>query len=137
MAELIPVEPFDIVIFGGTGDLATRKLFPALFGLWHRGYLPEKFLIAGVSNLDYTDDSFRELVTKSVEHYPEAAPDDPGRFAKNVFYQKADFGSPDEMKALDRRIEELEKGRGLPGNRLFYFAVAPSFFATLAQGVVE
>src|SRR5205823_13866815 len=94
-----PPEPASIVIFGGTGDLATRKLFPALFGLWHRGYLPDKFLLAGVSNLDYTDDSFRELVTKSVEHYPEADADEAGRFARNVFYQKADFGSPDDLKA--------------------------------------
>ena len=59
-----PPEPASIVIFGGTGDLATRKLFPALFGLWYGHYLPERFLIAGVSNLEFTDDSFRELVAK-------------------------------------------------------------------------
>ena len=133
-----PPEPASIVIFGGTGDLATRKLFPALFGLWHARYLPERFLIAGVSNLEFTDDSFRELVAKSVaEHNADATPDLAARFAANAFYQVVDFGKPDDLKALAARLDELEKTRRLPGNRLFYFAVAPSFFAPLSRAITE
>src|ERR1700722_14026950 len=77
-------EPCSVVIFGGTGDLATRKLFPALYGLWHDGYLPERFLIVGVSNLDFTDTSFRDLVAKAiVEHHPGATTEASVRFAAN------------------------------------------------------
>jgi glucose-6-phosphate 1-dehydrogenase len=131
-----PPEPCSIVVFGGTGDLATRKIFPALFALWAGRYLPERFLIAGVSIDDQTDDSFRELIAGAVaKHHPEATADQAARFAANVFYHKADFGSVLELKELGNRLDELEKARKLPGNRLFYFAVAPSFFAKLAEAV--
>jgi glucose-6-phosphate 1-dehydrogenase len=131
-----PPEPCSVVVFGGTGDLATRKIFPSLFALWHNGLLPAQFVIAGVSVQDFTDDTFRELIRSSVaKHHPEAPADEVARFAGNVFYQKADFGSRDELAALHRRLADLEKARGLPGNRLFYFAVAPSFFAPLAEGI--
>jgi glucose-6-phosphate 1-dehydrogenase len=131
-------ESATIVIFGGTGDLATRKLFPALFGLWHNGFLPERFVVAGVSNLEFTDDSFRDLVTRSIaEHRPDATLEMAARFAANAFYRVVDFGKPDDLKALDGRLAEIERQRGLPGNRLFYFAVAPSFFAPLAHAITD
>lgn len=133
-----PPEPATIVIFGGTGDLATRKLFPALFGLWRSGLLPAPFAVVGVSNLVYTDDSFRALVAGAIgEHHPEATPDLAARFAANVFYQVVDFGKPEDLKALDARLAGLERQKGLPGNRLFYLAVAPSFFAPLAHAMTD
>src|SRR5437868_12400834 len=122
-----PPEPATIVIFGGTGDLATRKLFPALFGLWQHGFLPGPFAVVGVSNLVFTDDSFRALVAGAIgEHNPEATPDLASRFAANVFYQVVDFGRPDDLKALDGRLAGLEGKLKLPGNRLFYLPLAPS-----------
>lgn len=133
-----PPEPATIVIFGGTGDLATRKLFPALFGLWHAGFLPERFALAGVSNLEFTDESFRDLIAKSVaEHHPDATPAAAAKFAARAVYQVVDFGKPEDLTALGRRLADVERDRGLRGNRLFYFAVAPVFFASLAQAVVD
>src|SRR5437667_2132952 len=86
-----PPEPCSVVVFGGTGDLATRKIYPALFELWHNGLLPAQFVIAGVSIQEFTDDAFREVVRSAIaKHHPEAPADEAGRFAGNVFYQKAD-----------------------------------------------
>src|SRR5262245_18682735 len=113
-----PPEPATIVIFGGTGDLATRKLFPALFGLWRNGLLPAPFAVAGVSNLVFTDDSFRALVAGAIgEHHPDAAPELAARFVANVFYHVVDFGKSDDLKALAARLAGLERQKGLPGNR--------------------
>ena len=66
MAELVPVEPFDIVVFGATGDLALRKLMPALFHRWCDGQLSDSSRIVAASRDDLSQDVFREMAVKHI-----------------------------------------------------------------------
>ena len=69
-----PVDPTTMVIFGATGDLAHRKLLPAIYNLAHEGALPERFNLIGFSVEEYDDDSFRKLIADSIEQYSRRAP---------------------------------------------------------------
>src|SRR5438874_11032576 len=74
--ERLPVHPTTLAIFGATGDLAKRKLLPAIYNLAHEGALPERFNLVGVSRGDIGDDGFRQLAQESVQQFSRRPPDD-------------------------------------------------------------
>src|SRR5881296_2210049 len=74
--ERLPVHPTTLVIFGATGDLAKRKLLPAIYNLAHEGALPERFNLIGVSRGEQTDDEFQALARESIEQFSRRQPDD-------------------------------------------------------------
>src|ERR1700748_512428 len=76
--ERLPVHPTALVIFGATGDLAHRKLLPALYNLAHEGALPERFELIGVSRSELTDDEFRDMARESIERFSRRRPDAKG-----------------------------------------------------------
>src|SRR5438477_10790551 len=92
VARTKPPEPFTLVLFGATGDLAGRKLLPALAGLAKNHYLPADFAIVGIGRRDNTDQSFREIVQKDLAEFRkgESAEDAVDSLA-HVFYQRTDF----------------------------------------------
>ena len=95
--ERLPVSPTTLVIFGATGDLARRKLLPALYNLAHEGALPERFNMIGVSRRDQTDDDFRNQARESIQQYSRRAPSDdvleePIRSFKELFGTGDDSG---------------------------------------------
>src|SRR6202046_1979425 len=73
--ERVPVRPTPLVIFGATGDLAHRKLLPALYNLAHEGALPERFELIGVSRRDQEHEDFREMARESIERFFRRTPD--------------------------------------------------------------
>src|SRR5207237_10551951 len=73
--ERLPVHPTALVIFGATGDLAHRKLLPALYNLAHEGALPERFDLVGVARSEMTDEQFQETVRESIERFSRTRPD--------------------------------------------------------------
>src|ERR1700758_2792698 len=73
--ERLPVHPTALVIFGATGDLAYRKLLPALYNLAHEGALPERFELIGVARSEYSHDEFREEARQSIERFSRRRPD--------------------------------------------------------------
>lgn len=127
VAGVQPPEPFALVIFGATGDLATRKLWPALQSLWRGQFLPPDFVIVGVGRRDKSDEALRREVLTSGD----------SDFLAHVFYQRADVESDEAMRGLAGRVRELEKQRGLSGNRLFYFATAPDTFDPIVAGLTQ
>ena len=120
-----------IIIFGATGDLARRKLLPALFLLWCKGRLPASFRIVGLARREYSDDKFRDLMVEGVQEFADLAPltSEWAAFARNIFYAQGELDSPESYVVLRRRLEELE-GRDGSANRLFYLSVAPRFFGS-------
>jgi glucose-6-phosphate 1-dehydrogenase len=132
-----PPEPFTLVIFGATGDLAARKLLPALYGLWHNRFLPPKFAVLGVGRRDKSEDAFRTDVRTAVATFRQDAPAADGwdGFLSSVFYQRADLTTAEGMLELARRVQGLEANQGLPGNRLFYLAIEPAFFGPVVEGL--
>jgi glucose-6-phosphate 1-dehydrogenase len=132
-----PPEPFALVIFGATGDLAARKLLPALCGLWQDRLLPERMAVVGVGRRDKTDDAFRADVRADLVRFRGAVPAgaDGQDFLAHVYYHRADFTTTEGLQGLGRRLGELEAQRGLPGNRLYYLATDPEFFAPIVEGL--
>ena len=129
-------EPFTLVLFGATGDLAGRKLLPALASLLQHAYLPKEFAIVAIGRRDKTDESFRAEVKKDLAEFHNAAPAaDPADFLSHVFYQRTDFTTLDGMKGLAARLVDLEREHHLPGNRLFYLATDPEFFLPIVEGI--
>jgi glucose-6-phosphate 1-dehydrogenase len=121
-----------------TGDLAGRKLLPALVNLWQGQYLPYDFAIVGVGRRDKTDNTFRAEVQKDIGALLKDHPASGGgldQFLAHLFYQRSDFTTAEGMQGLARRIRDLETEQKLPGNRLFYLATDPDFFTPIVEGL--
>src|SRR5215208_5536616 len=73
--ERLPIHPTTLVIFGGTGDLAHRKLLPAIYNLAHEGALPERFNLIAVSRSEMSDDEYRKVARESIAKYSRRSPD--------------------------------------------------------------
>src|SRR5262245_46533126 len=126
-------DPVTVVIFGASGDLAKRKLIPALYQLQHGGYLPDRYAIIGFSRTPMTDEAYRESMREALNERDktQVPADDP--LIQALHYHAGDADNADSFQALRARIEALEKELQLPGNRLYYLSVAPSFFTSIVQ----
>jgi glucose-6-phosphate 1-dehydrogenase len=129
-------DPFTLVMFGATGDLAARKLFPAVFALARGQFLPPRFIVVGVGRRGKDDRAFREDVRRSLAAaHADALPEDVEAFLSRVFYHRTDFTTAGGLAGLGGRLGELEREHGLTGNRLFYLATDPEFFVPLVSGL--
>lgn len=133
--NLVP-EDHVIVVFGATGDLARRKLLPALYHLAAEGLMPRRYRIIGVSRSPMPDADFRSLVRESVDIHCrcDRAAAAWESFARNVSYVADDF-SPDSTPTLRSAVEAAEAELGQPSRRLFYLAVPPTAFGPITAGV--
>ena len=133
MAEFIPVEPFDIVIFGGTGDLSRRKLLPALYHRWLDGQVPETSQIIGVARSDLDNDAYREMAKEACE---KASGDS---WSESEWTKFADLISYITMDATDLDADwdelkaHLKDDAGRP--RVFYLATAPRLYVPICETV--
>ena len=127
--------PNVMVIFGATGDLTKRKLIPALVNLANDGMLPRQFAIIGFAANDTTTENFRKTLTEEIPKYAPAQIDLKSWdwFKERIYYVKGDFNDADAYKRLAAQIAEVDKSHGTQGNKFFYLAVAPRFFATIVQ----
>ena len=125
-----------IVILGGTGDLAQRKLLPALHNLDVLGRLPANVSIVGFARAQHDDASYRELMWKGAREFGDPPPQRAAwdRFAKRLSYVRADLADPASFGALRSRLGEIEGGAER-ADRIFYLAIAPSLFAPAIAGL--
>jgi glucose-6-phosphate 1-dehydrogenase len=135
-------DAFTLVILGVTGDLAARKILPALYGLWRGGYFPPNFAIVGAARRDKNDEAFRTDVRNALTEFGHEKPADEcwKQFASHLSYLRVDFR--DTMDRLASGLRQLDTRLGLPGNRMFYFSIDPDYFAPLveklaAAGLIE
>lgn len=138
----LQLTPCAIVIFGATGDLTSRKLFPALYNLYAYDRLPEGFVIVGTGRSEHSEDSFREKMRESLEeHVPDYDRDLWRQMVPRLFYSQLDYDDVDGYRGLKERLEEIdasEEVRGATqGNRLFYLAVPPTLYKTIAGKLGE
>jgi glucose-6-phosphate 1-dehydrogenase len=130
-------DPVTIVIFGASGDLAKRKLLPALYHLQAGGYMPERYAVVGFSRTPLSDDAYREsmlaALREQVKGETPVPADNP--IIQALHYQAGDADNPATFQALKTRLEAIEKERGLPGHRLFYLSVAPEFFPLILENL--
>ena len=124
-------DPFVFVLFGGTGDLAHRKVIPALYQLWRTNLLPHEFMLIAIGRRPYSDESFRTEIKASLDKYSRVLPLDPqvwDEFAKRIDYLKADFNDPVAYAKLSKYLDTCDVEHGTQGNRLYYLATQPSAF---------
>jgi glucose-6-phosphate 1-dehydrogenase len=133
--ERPPVHPTSLVIFGATGDLARRKLLPAIYNLAHDGSLPERFNLVGVARTEMSDEQFRDMAAGAVRRFSRRRPDEHVLEAllANTCYVPGTFDEPEVYEALEGVLAGLDEDAGMPLNRCFYLSTAPRFFA----GIVD
>jgi glucose-6-phosphate 1-dehydrogenase len=129
MGEANP-DPHLFVVYGATGDLMQRKLLPVLYQLRAKEKFGETSAVLGVARKPMDDAAFRSLALEALKE-AKAGPD--GTLAdycsRSLFFQQVPDEQPASLAALKGRIEQLEKDRGLPGNRVFYLALPLDAFA--------
>ncbi len=126
-----------LVIFGASGDLTMRKLFPALYSLAYRRLLPEHFAVVGISRTEETDDEFRERMKEAVQaHSRDEFRDDVWELlASGMRYVPMDFADEEREDMLAKTLAQLDEERGTQGNRVFYLATPPAAFETVVRAV--
>jgi len=117
--------PCSLVIFGASGDLAKRKLIPALYNLYKRDLLPEKFNVVGFARSDMTDGEFRERACSAIGESCEGAPSDIERFGKNFHYVRGGYDDPASYESLAKKLSGLGAEKERQGCHLFYLATPP------------
>ncbi|MDX2275078.1 MAG: glucose-6-phosphate dehydrogenase [Hyphomonadaceae bacterium] len=136
MAEFIPVPPFDLVVFGATGDLSLRKLFPALLHRFLDGQIPANSRIIGVARADVDVAGFRKMVRESHAKFAPGICVDEKKcddFLAHVDYVQLDATAP--KAAWGPMLDMMSNGNGKA--RIFYLATAPALFVPIAQRLAE
>ena len=132
-------DPCAIVIFGASGDLARRKIFPALYSLALRGLLPERVGIVGVARTVQTSKQWAAEMKQAVKEHArdELRADVWNDLAAGIRYVAADFGADKGEDAVVEALRDLDETRGTEGNRLYYLAVPPAAFESIVTDLGE
>jgi glucose-6-phosphate 1-dehydrogenase len=130
-------QPCALVIFGATGDLAHRKLIPALYNLAAAGELPPAVTVIGFARRPKKDDEFREELAETTKQFSRQPVRDEiwKTFTQSLFYHQSEFDDQEGYQSLAKRLEQVDKERGTRGNRLFYFAAAPEQFEPILKNL--
>ncbi|MDQ6420565.1 glucose-6-phosphate dehydrogenase [Paenibacillus sp. LHD-117] len=132
------MEPTTFVLFGATGDLAKRKIYPALYNLFIDGKLPQAFSLIGLGRRELSDVAFRANVGQSLRDYSRRGPEDAvavDQFLQAFQYNVLDIGRKEDYLKLLQKIERREEELKLKPNRMFYLSVGPEFFETIAANI--
>jgi glucose-6-phosphate 1-dehydrogenase len=132
--SLRPADPCAIVIFGASGDLARRKLIPALFELAAQQCLARHFAIIGFARTPMSDDSFRDAAAEAVRKNSAGSALDEGKlrdFLQWFTYVAGNYDAPEAFQRLHRRAQELDRQYHLEGNRLYYLATPPEVYPVI------
>lgn len=125
-------------IFGATGDLARRKLFPAIYSLYREGKLGDRFAVIGLARRPRTNEQFREDIHQSIHEFCRYKSEDDAAwndFVKHFEYKSLDINNVDGFRELSVQTEKLEHEFDIAGNRLFYLALAPELFGSVSQNL--
>ncbi|MEK6525650.1 MAG: glucose-6-phosphate dehydrogenase, partial [Nitrospirota bacterium] len=136
-ARGLAAEPCTLVIFGGSGDLARRKLVPALYNLLLDGVLPTNYAVLGIGRTPLSDQDFRASLRESIVKYSRQvlAEGKWAEFERRFFYQSGAIDDPKSYKEIKARLEKIEADLKLPGHRIFYLAIPPTSFALACEGL--
>ncbi|KAL9246592.1 hypothetical protein vseg_020109 [Gypsophila vaccaria] len=118
-----------ITVVGASGDLAKKKIFPALFALYYEGCLPKHFTIFGYARSKMTDDELRNMVSKTLTcriDKRENCGEKMEEFLKRCFYHSGQYDSQEHFAELDKKLKQHEAGR--IANRLYYLSIPPNIF---------
>ncbi|MEO6228506.1 MAG: glucose-6-phosphate dehydrogenase [Ferruginibacter sp.] len=137
MKEII-IAPSIFVIFGGTGDLNSRKITPALYNLFLDDWLPDQFSIIGTGRTKLTDDAFRDILLDGINQFSRSGKADKKKwaeFAEHLSYIVCDVKNAESYSAFADSIKKKEEEWKASANIIYYLAVAPQFFPVIAENI--
>jgi glucose-6-phosphate 1-dehydrogenase len=135
--ERLPVPATTLTIFGVTGDLAHRKLLPALYNLAHEGALPERFNLIGVARREMSDDDFRESARGSIQRFSRRDTDPTvlEGLLSRMHYVGFSFDDQEGYGRLSATIDRLDEDGGGKLNRAYYLSTAPEYFPVIVRAL--
>ena len=137
--ERLPVAATTLVIFGATGDLARRKLLPALYNLAHEGALPERFHLVGVARREKAHEDYRAECEEAIRQFSRTTPDPEvlKRLLEHVRYVPGTFDDEHAYSKVAEVLDDFDEHAQEPLNRLFYLSTAPTFFPVIVKALGE
>ena len=132
-------EPCVLTIFGASGDLTRRKIFPALYSLAFRDLLPEQFAVLGVARTEHSTEDFLAGMEPAVREFgrDEFRQEVWERLASRTRYVATEFADEEDQDRLSRSLTDLDKEFGTRGNRVYYLAVPPGAMPKLVEELGE
>jgi glucose-6-phosphate 1-dehydrogenase len=130
--------PTAMVVFGGSGDLAHRKIVPALYNLELHRLLPQNFAFVGSSRSEYSDEEYRADMRKAVEEFSRTQPIQHQvweSFASRLHYIPGSSSHPDTYRRIGDLLDRFDREHGTDGNRLFYLSLIPKLFPDTIRGI--
>lgn len=131
------LQPTTIIIFGATGDLAKRKLFPAFYNLYIDGRMPKGFNIVALGRADHTDEYFRNYIRENLENFSrkKVTPEDWAGFQAHITYFRHQLDQETSYIELYQKLQEFDTIYGMRANRLFYLSIGPNFISTISNHI--
>ena len=127
--------PSALIIFGVTGDLARKKLMPAVYDLANRGLLPPGFALVGFARRDWEDQDFAKVVHDAVAQYARTPFDEDvwKQLAQGIRFVQGEFDDDAAFQELKRTLDDLDTTRGTMGNHAFYLSIPPKSFPQVTE----
>jgi len=125
-----------VVLFGASGDLAKRKVIPAMYDLAIHNALGPRYVIAGFARTPMSEDAFRTTLGDAAKSISEVGPIDAQQwdaFASNLYYTPGDYANSEAYTQLAKRLSELEASKNIGGNRLFYISTPPEVYPDIVE----
>ena len=129
-------DPCTVVLFGASGDLAKRKVLPAMFDLAQYNSLGERYAIVGFARTPMTNESFRSMAGEAAKTISEVGPIEPAKwdqFASNLYYSSGDYSDQNSYAELAKFLQSLDAEKNLGGNRLFYLSTPPEVYPHIVE----
>jgi glucose-6-phosphate 1-dehydrogenase len=129
-------EPCTVVLFGASGDLAKRKVIPAMYDLAIHNGLGPRYAIVGFARTAMSEDAFRATLGEAAQSISEVGPIDPTQwdeFAANLYYSPGDYANAEAYTQLGKRLAEIESAKSIGANRLFYLSTPPEVYPDIVE----
>jgi len=131
--------PTILILFGITGDLASKKIIPAIFHLYQKGNLPKLFQVVGVSRRDFVEKEFMKHIEHVIRDHVDAkvTPRDLAKFTKFFRFQQADYTCKDGYSTLSQSLGLIDRKWKICSNKLFYLSVPPSGYNSIFHNLAK
>lgn len=120
------------IIFGSTGDLAYRRLYPALYYLYCKNILKDNFAVIGTARREWTDEHYQSVIQEAIEDI-KVSDEDAIEFSKHFYYQSHNVNDTEHYHKLRDLADQLDEEYKIGGNRMFYLSMSPNFFGTITS----
>lgn len=130
------LDPFTLVIFGATGDLTQRKLYPALYNLWRENLLPKAFAVVAIGRREISQATLHDDIVAAVDRFSRANHHERSEmedFLKRFSYYQLEFHDSEGYGDLKGYLEGVDEHFQTRGNRVYFLAVAPEYFPVISD----